>query len=144
VAAPSLESISSSSVLVSWSAPRRPNGIITQYVIERRLFTDSFTSAPVTVTTASPRGQVYLYLDTKQVYQYVDDSPSLTPFTRYQYRVAAQTIAGLTYSPWTNVITHSASQYCNIAKTCYLQRSADNRQKKSDTLYMQHRTLKHR
>ena len=103
VARPSLESISSSAVKVSWSAPRQPNGIITRYLVERRLILDDGASAdPVTVT-------VVVVPPYRENYEYLDESVSLRPHTTYEYRVAAQTSAGLTHSPWTSIVTRSAS-----------------------------------
>ena len=86
--------------LVTWSTPHQPNGIITQYIIERRLITSTDT---VTVVELVPA--------VDDLHQHLDESTSLEPHTQYEYRLAAQTSAGLTYSPWTSVITRSASQY---------------------------------
>jgi len=90
VVSPTLESVSSSSVLVTWSTPRQPNGRITQYVIQRRQVSDNVVSDAVTV--------VLLHVDdfVAQTHEYMDESPSLRPHTEYQYNVAAQTSAGLT------------------------------------------------
>jgi len=103
VASPVVESVSSSSVLVSWSAPDQPNGVITQYLLERRLVLDDGSSSdPVTITAVTS--------DDNNYYEYLDRSTTLRPHTTYEYRVAAQTSAGLTRSSWTRVVTLSASQ----------------------------------
>jgi len=104
VLSPTLQSLSSSSVLVTWSTPRQPNGLITQYIIQRRQVSDNVVSVAVTVTLL----QVDDYVT--QTHEYIDKSPTLRAYTEYEYRVAAQTSAGLTYSQWSNIMTRSASQ----------------------------------
>ena len=116
VASPVVESVSSSSVLVSWSAPDQPNGLVTQYLVERRLILEDRTpSEPVTVTVVvvPPYRHNYEYLvvpPSRHNYEYLDVSTSLRPHTNYEYRVAAQTDAGLTRSSWSRVLTLSARQ----------------------------------
>ena len=97
---PRLSALSSSSVLVSWSKPQRPNGIITQYIIERRLS----PAAAVSVTTVACDD------DVEQTYCDYVDFESVQPYTQYEYRVAAETSAGLTYSAWSHVLTRPASE----------------------------------
>ena len=116
VTSPSLESISSSSVLVSWSTPAQPNGIITQFIVQRRPVVDSSESG-ASLTVAVVRRVDHSI----RTYDYLDESVELRPFTVYEYRVAAQTIAGLTYSSWSSVVTRSARALlsCLFAVTCF-------------------------
>ena len=105
VASPAVQSISSSFVLVTWSAPEQPNGLVTEYLVERRLILDDgAASDPVNVSAV----RVVVPADH---YEYLDQSPELRPRTTYEYRIAAQTGAGTTRSPWSSVLTMSASQY---------------------------------
>jgi len=97
-ASPNVDAVSSSAVLVSWSQPGRPNGVIIGYIVQRR----SATDGDVLVV-----GRV-----SGETFGYLDESASLRPYTEYQYRVGAQTSAGVTNSTWAGVVTRLASQSC--------------------------------
>ena len=62
---------------------------------------------PVTVAVVpavlEPSNQLY--------YEHLDRSVTLRPHTTYEYRVAAQTSSHLTRSPWSRILTMSASQF---------------------------------
>ena len=107
VDSPNVESLASSSVLVSWSSPRQHIGDVRLYVIQRRRVREDSASEPVDVTvqTTTPDD------DLNQTYRHIDESSALWPFTVYEYRVAVQTsaAAGLTYSDWSRVVTRPAS-----------------------------------
>ena len=80
--------------------PLQPNGVIIQYVIQRKLGAASTAVAVVAEVPAAP--------DFNHTWTYMDET--LQPYTQYEYRVGAQTSAGLTYSPWAAVTTRPASQ----------------------------------
>jgi len=86
VASPAVQSISSSYVLVTWSAPEQPNGLVTEYLVERRLILDDgAASDPVNVSAV----RVVVPADH---YEYLDQSPELRPRTTYEYRIRYDTI----------------------------------------------------
>ena len=86
VASPAVQSISSSFVLVTWSAPEQPNGLVTEYLVERRLILDDgAASDPVNVSAV----RVVVPADH---YEYLDQSPELRPRTTYEYRIRYDTI----------------------------------------------------
>ena len=86
VASPAVQSISSSFVLVTWSAPEQPNGLVTVYLVERRLILDDgAASDPVNVSAV----RVVVPADH---YEYLDQSPELRPRTTYEYRIRYDTI----------------------------------------------------
>ena len=86
VASPAVQSISSSFVLVTWSAPEQPNGLVTEYLVERRLILDDgAASDPVNVSAV----RVVVPADH---YEYLDQSPDLRPRTTYEYRIRYDTI----------------------------------------------------
>lgn len=97
MSAPALQSLTPTSILVDWSAPEKPNGLIAYYQIERRV---NGTSNITMVTKALP--------EAKQ--QYVDDTSELSPFTVYDYRAIVVNGAGSLGSQWTTIITKSSSR----------------------------------
>lgn len=97
MSAPALQSLTPTSILVDWSMPEKPNGLIAYYQIERRI---NGTSNITMVTKVLP--------EAKQ--QYVDDMSELSPFTVYDYRVIVVNGAGSLGSHWSTVITKSSSK----------------------------------
>lgn len=97
MSAPALQSLTPTSILVDWSMPEKPNGLIAYYQIERRI---NGTSNITTVTKVLP--------EAKQ--QYVDDMSELSPFTVYDYRVIVVNGAGSLGSHWSTIITKSSSK----------------------------------
>lgn len=97
MSAPALQSLTPTSVLVDWSAPEKPNGLIANYQIERRV---NGTSNITMVTKVLPEAKR----------QYVDDMSELSPFTVYDYRVIVVNGAGSLSSQWSTIITKSSSR----------------------------------
>ncbi|CAH1791583.1 unnamed protein product, partial [Owenia fusiformis] len=92
VARPTLISETPTSVLVQWTSPSSPNGILQGYTLQRKDFNSTIiTDIEQFGPTASKR--------------YVDEDKVLTPYTVYEYRVGAISGPGTTYSPWTPVTT---------------------------------------
>ncbi|KAI6647638.1 hypothetical protein LOD99_8712 [Oopsacas minuta] len=89
---PSLESSSSTSVVIRWDTPLSPNGIIHTYFVERLLPPD----AAIQIAT----------LDANDTLMYIDsDENVLTPFLLVHYRVVAVNSAGSIASSYANITT---------------------------------------
>ena len=73
----------SGNILVLWGSPQTPNGIISQYMVERSAGGDNFSVVKTVVVPAFPS-----YLDMLVV-----------PFTNYCYRIDAANSAGTTIGP---------------------------------------------
>lgn len=95
---PSLTSLTPTSVLITWSKPAKPNGLIDEYILERR--SSETHSNPVVISQVLPSTDM----------SFVDESVELTPFTTYQYRLMVRNVAGATASQWSTVTTLSASE----------------------------------
>ncbi|XP_071790086.1 usherin-like isoform X2 [Asterias amurensis] len=93
---PSLRSETPTSILISWSPPDSPSGVLTGYEIERR---KKGLSAVTTVVSVGP--------DVPLVY--LDQSPAVTPFTVFEYRVRVRNGVGGSSSSWQEVTTLSAA-----------------------------------
>ncbi|XP_071494817.1 LOW QUALITY PROTEIN: usherin-like [Diadema antillarum] len=93
--APTLSSPTPTSVLISWGTPSSPNGILISYQLERRHLGFTAVSTVMTVGAGAQRS-------------YLDQSPSITPFTAFEYRVRVSNSAGSSAGPWTTVITKEA------------------------------------
>ena len=89
---PVLTALANVSVLVAWSPPLAPNGIITSYRVER-------TSPPADVIASVFSGDALMYLDS---------GPGLQPATQYQYFVTAVNSVGEVTSDFTTVTTSEA------------------------------------
>lgn len=111
MSAPALQSLTPTSILVDWSMPEKPNGLIAYYQIERRI---NGTSNITMVTKVLP--------EAKQ--QYVDDMSELSPFTVYDYRVIVVNGAGSLGSHWSTVITKSSSKTHAHTFLCFSQFSS--------------------
>jgi hypothetical protein len=94
---PEVVSLTPTSVQLSWVEPQLPNGVIVEYVIERRY---NVTEPVVTVATISPS-------DDKV---FIDDSRELSPYTVYEYRLVVVNVIGRGESAWTDVTTQSSSK----------------------------------
>ena len=77
------------SVSLAWAPPTMPNGIVTQYEVYYRDRDTLNESLAITATTGPLNATV----------------DNLTPFTYYEFRVAALTSAGAGYSLWQLVLT---------------------------------------
>ena len=86
---PNVTALGSTMVLVQWSLPYRPNGIISSYTVQRRLLSQQ-TVLSVAVTDAASFS--------------LQDS-GLIPFSDYEYRLRVTNGAGVSTSPWSHVQT---------------------------------------
>lgn len=107
LSAPFVAAFSARSVVVQWSVPSFPNGIVLFYYIQRIL--DNSGLAPVTVSKLSVKNLTRL--------TFFDSSGDLFPFTSYLYRIVAENSAGLSISPYSNVTTREAAPSGVIAPT---------------------------
>ena len=82
----------SGNILVLWGSPQTPNGIISQYTVERSTGGGSFSVVKTVVVPAFPS-----YLDVQVV-----------PFTNYCYRIDAANSAGATTGPSQCLLTPEA------------------------------------
>ncbi len=89
--APILRANGSRSVVISWSKPLETNGIILLYDIQRRLRGQVNT---VVVGTVNATISANVYVDR-----------SVKPWTAYEFRVIARTVAGGTAGPYSSVKT---------------------------------------
>jgi usherin len=91
---PTLAAVGPTSVDVSWLPPLEPNGIIQQYLINRR-------SVP-----AHPGDKgLLVYLASGSVLHFTDYGADLAPFTLYEYRVTAINSQGGISSNWSSIRT---------------------------------------
>ncbi|KAJ8045141.1 Usherin [Holothuria leucospilota] len=93
---PTLTSDTPTSVTITWRPPSSPNGALIGYEIERRLLG---SSAVFTVASINADGQR----------SYRDNSPSISPYTTYEYRIRVSSSAGSYASLWEEVTTRSAA-----------------------------------
>ncbi|KAM4770863.1 usherin [Rhinophrynus dorsalis] len=73
---PHTMAIGPNTVLIKWRPPKKPNGIITRYIICRRL--------------ADHEDNVLLFIWSEGNLEYIDSSNDLQPYTAYEYQVTAQ------------------------------------------------------
>ena len=97
IAAPQLEVLTPAMIEIQWSDPAGPNGVISQFVIERKVADGTDISVVET----------FLPSETKS---YIDDSTQLSPFTTYSYRVKVVNGAGTGVGPWANATTSSSRE----------------------------------
>ncbi|KAG8584399.1 hypothetical protein GDO81_008814 [Engystomops pustulosus] len=92
---PTLFAVGPHAITITWKAPKRPNGFITQYIIYRCLAGghENKTSFPLS----------------GGVLEYTDISEDLRPHTHYKYSITAQNSAGYLESSWSIVRTGEAS-----------------------------------
>ncbi|XP_069811529.1 usherin [Dendropsophus ebraccatus] len=95
---PTLLTIGPQAIKVTWKAPKKPNGFITQYTIHRCL-ADSYEI--ITSNTSLPV--------TGEMSEYTDTSEDLQPYTQYKYSITAQNSQGALQSPWADVSTGEAA-----------------------------------
>lgn len=79
---------------IKWSETSGPNGIVTQYILERKLANGTNT---VVVANFTP-----------SVKSYIDESRELSPFTTYSYRLKVVNGAGSGFGPWANITTSAS------------------------------------
>lgn len=88
----------SASVVITWTPPVSPNGVILRYLVERR----DQEGTLVTIGTL-PGSELALILGDQ----------TTTPFTEYSYRVVAENSVGARVSPFTAFLTPEAGN-CEI------------------------------
>lgn len=90
---PELFSDTPTSVILSWQPPARPNGLVENVTLERRVQGEEEVTALVTLPgNGSTR--------------YMDKTSALSPWTKYEYRVLMSTLGGGTNcSAWAEVTT---------------------------------------
>lgn len=91
LAPPTLVVLGSTAIRVEWQPPSRPNGIISQYRIRRRLFNNPPTE--------------FVHFFTFDTSVMVFQNSGLEPYTRYEYRVEAFNQAGSTLSEFSDART---------------------------------------
>lgn len=90
---PELFSDSPTSVIISWQPPTNPNGVVENVTIERR----GKGREDVTTLTTLPRSHPM---------RFIDKTPALSPWSRYEYRILMSTLNGGTNSSaWVEVTT---------------------------------------
>jgi usherin len=94
VVPPLLNVLSPTAVMVSWTTPTQPNGIISQYQIRRRL---------LNVPISESLQQILLNPEADDILSFVNSA--LTPFTDYEYRLRVTNGAGSVFSEWAAVQT---------------------------------------
>ncbi|KAM5238832.1 usherin [Ctenodactylus gundi] len=93
IPSPELFSSTPTSVIVSWQLPTHPNGMVENFTIERRLKGKEEVLPLVTLLGGHPR-------------RFMDSSPALSPWTKYEYRILMSTRNGGTNSSaWAEVTT---------------------------------------
>ena len=91
VTAPILTVLGPTAIQVQWSAPTRPNGIISRYEIRRRLLNNPVTEIPQ-------------YVGGPSVFSFPNSG--LKPFTSYEYRLrVSNTVGNFTFSEWVSAMT---------------------------------------
>ena len=94
--APTLIAVGSSAVQISWSPPKKPNGVIHMYRIHRRLA--GITDNGILINTLNGNK-----------HSFVNSGPDLLPFTLYEYKIVVVNSIGETSGPWGKVQTLEAS-----------------------------------
>lgn len=93
IPSPDLFSDTPTSVIISWQPPTHPNGLVENVTIERRVQGKEEVTPLVT-------------LPGNHSMRYVDRTTSLSPWTKYEYRVLMSTLNGGTNSSaWKEVTT---------------------------------------
>ena len=85
-------------VIVTWSLPERPNGVITEYRILSYRVNPPGTPAVETVIT-----------DTSVLNATIS---GLQPYTTYDIRIQASTVGGSSVGPAKNVTTEESGIFC--------------------------------
>jgi len=98
---PSLTSPGATTVVVSWRAPVRPNGVIQIYRIQRR-------ECPESGCQPLDSG-ILVNIVNGSVQSFVNDGLDLRPFTMYEYSVTAVNSQGEAASNWSDIRTAEAA-----------------------------------
>ncbi|CAG5853774.1 unnamed protein product, partial [Menidia menidia] len=85
--APTAKAAGAQVIEINWSPPLKPNGLITSYHIYRR--------------PLGTEEELLIYIWSSGPLEFVDASPSLRPYSYFQYRVRAHNSKGSVLSQWT-------------------------------------------
>uniref|UniRef100_A0ABM5FBM8 Usherin n=1 Tax=Pogona vitticeps TaxID=103695 RepID=A0ABM5FBM8_9SAUR len=94
LAPPVIEATGSASIQVKWAPPKKPNGIIKEYFIYRRL--------------VGTQEELLVFIWSEGALEFIDATDVLHPFTEYEYRVRAQNSKGSVDSSWSSTQTLEA------------------------------------
>uniref|UniRef100_A0A672FK37 Usher syndrome 2A (autosomal recessive, mild) n=1 Tax=Salarias fasciatus TaxID=181472 RepID=A0A672FK37_SALFA len=83
---PKVKAVGPSVLEIRWSPPQKPNGVITSYHVYRRPF--------------GTEEELLVFIWSTGPLDFYDASPSLRPFTYFQYRVRAHNSKGSVLSQW--------------------------------------------
>ncbi|XP_058895005.1 usherin [Kogia breviceps] len=91
---PVLKALGSACIVVKWTPPKKPNGVIINYFIHRR--------------SAGFEEESLLFVWSEGALEFIDNADSLRPFTLYEYRVRAHNSRGTVESLWSSARTLEA------------------------------------
>ena len=93
--APMLTAKGPNLVEINWKAPAKPNGILYQYRIHRRIFPSSSDGLLINVLDG-------------ETFSFTNAGPELLPYSEYEYRVTAVNSKGEASSDWAKIRTLEA------------------------------------
>uniref|UniRef100_A0A8C9BFN6 Usherin n=1 Tax=Phocoena sinus TaxID=42100 RepID=A0A8C9BFN6_PHOSS len=91
---PVLKALGSACIMVEWTPPKKPNGVIINYFIHRR--------------PAGLEEESLLFVWSEGALEFIDNADTLRPFTLYEYRVRAHNSRGTVESLWSSARTLEA------------------------------------
>ncbi|KAM9109657.1 usherin isoform 1-T1 [Megaptera novaeangliae] len=91
---PVLKALGSACIVVKWTPPKKPNGVIINYFIHRR--------------PAGLEEESLLFVWSEGALEFIDNADTLRPFTLYEYRVRAHNSRGTVESLWSSARTLEA------------------------------------
>ncbi|XP_060145902.1 usherin [Globicephala melas] len=91
---PVLKALGSACIMVKWTPPKKPNGVIINYFIHRR--------------PAGLEEESLLFVWSEGALEFIDNADTLRPFTLYEYRVRARNSRGTVESLWSSARTLEA------------------------------------
>ncbi|XP_003419924.2 usherin [Loxodonta africana] len=94
LSSPALKALGPACIELTWTPPKKPNGVILSYFIHRR--------------PAGIEEESLLFVWSEGALEFTDASNTLRPFTVYEYRVRAQNSRGSVESLWSSTRTLEA------------------------------------
>ncbi|XP_062981457.1 usherin [Elgaria multicarinata webbii] len=91
---PVITATGSASIRVKWLPPRKPNGIIRNYFVYRRL--------------VGTQEKLLVFIWSEGALEFIDATDVLQPFTEYEYHIRAQNSKGSVNSLWSSTQTQEA------------------------------------
>ena len=99
---PKLESINSFSIDISWNEPKKPNGVIKYYILERKDYSLPFTNQIKNITSTNTAiGKIIRYRFEPDRFKFTDFQ-NLESCGIYSYRMFAYNQVGNTSTNWIN------------------------------------------